>query len=126
MRSLPKNRSLNELDLYKIINRLKVKYFRGVFMRDALPMKPNFNECAVINLDSIQNAGTHWTAYCKKGKSVYYFDSFGNLQPPKELIDYFGSDVKIYYNNLKYQEFGTVVCGQLCITFLHYFNKRYF
>lgn len=95
-------------------------------MRDNLPKKPLLNECAIINLDNQQNDGTHWTAYCKKADLVYYFDSFGNLPPPIELVKYFGSDVEIHYNNLKYQDFGTIICGQLCITFLHHFNKKYF
>lgn len=105
---------------------MNIKNFRGVFMRDSLPNKPLKNECAIVNLDSQQNDGTHWTAYCKKSNIVYYFDSYGNLPPPKELVRYFGSNVKIHYNNLKYQDFQTNICGQLCITFLYYFNKRYF
>lgn len=95
-------------------------------MRDNLPTKPLQNECGVVNLDSDAGPGTHWTAYCKKDSVVYYFDSFGNLPPPKELLKYFGSRCKIYYNNNIYQKYGTVVCGQLCITFLNHFNKRYY
>ena len=95
-------------------------------MRDSLPKRPLRNECAVVNLDSADGPGTHWIAYCKKGSPVDYFDSFGNLPPPRELFKYFGSKRKVYYNNSNYQKFGTVVCGQLCITFLNHFNKRYY
>lgn len=55
----------------------------------------NGNECAVINLDSQRNEGTHWVAYRKMGHVVNYLDSFGHLEPPKELIDYLGVRVKI-------------------------------
>lgn len=125
MKSLPNERALNELDIHRHVSRLKIKHFRGVFMRDSLPLKPHTNECAIVNLDSIVGSGTHWIAYCKKGDNVYYFDSFGNLQPPTKLLSYFGSQCKIYYNNLKYQNYGTSICGQLCIMFLSHFNKHY-
>lgn len=105
--------------------RLKIKYFRNVFMRDDLPKKPHQNECAIVNLDSMDGPGTHWVAYCKKNNSVYYYDSFGDLPPPLELVNYFGSGTKIFYNYLIYQNFNTFICGQLCLTFLYHFNKYY-
>lgn len=127
MESLPNNRALNELDIHQHVNRLKIKHFRGIFMRDNLPRRPHrLNECGIVNLDSIVGPGTHWIAYCKHGDNVYYFDSFGNLPPPKELLKYFGSRCKIYYNYFNYQKYGTIVCGHLCIKFLHHFNKKYF
>lgn len=126
MNSLPNNKALNDIDIHQHVKRLKIKHFRGVFMRDNLPRKPCKRECAVVNLDSIMGPGTHWTAYCKRGSEVYYFDSYGNLAPPKELLNYFGSNCKIFYNNLNYQEYGSAVCGQLCIKFLNNFNKHYF
>lgn len=95
-------------------------------MRDHLPIKSLKNECAVVNLDSIRGPGTHWVAYGKKGDNVYYYDSFGNLPPPRELIKYFGSDSKIQFNYKKYQDYNTFVCGQLCLTFLNNFNKQFF
>lgn len=125
MQSLPNDRALNELDILHHVDRLKIRHFRGVFMRDRLPIKPHVNECGIVNLDSMTGPGTHWCAFCKKGRNVYYFDSFGNLRPPVELLNYFGSDCKIYYNNLKYQNYGTFICGQLCIKFLNHFNKLY-
>lgn len=99
--------------------------FRGVFMRDNLPQrKPWKNECMIINHDSIKNSGTHWTCYAKENKNVYYFDSYGKLAPPLELIRYLGSDCKIYYNLSRYQDFNTVICGHLCLEFLHTFYVK--
>lgn len=86
-------------------------------MRDRLPKKPRKYECSVVNLDSESGVGTHWVAYCKDGAHTYYFDSFGNLQPPREFIEYIGDDSTIYYNYTKYQNFGTTNCGHLCIIF---------
>ncbi len=108
------------------MKRVNIHHFRGIFMRDNLPnrQRPLKNECAIINLDTTSGPGTHWTAYYKKDKDVYYFDSYGNLPPPIELIMYLGSDCNIYYNYKTYQRYGTVICGQLCLKFLYnMFNK---
>lgn len=65
-------------------------------MRDALPRgKPRKNERAVVNLDGRAGRGTHWVAYKKEGNRVAYFDSFGDLKPPAELIEYLGPETEI-------------------------------
>lgn len=88
-------------------------------MRDDLPKsKPWRNESAIINLDSKENQGTHWTCYRKRANKVYYFDSFGNLQPPIELKRYLrGCD--IFYNFNREQNYNTNICGHLCLNFLY-------
>ena len=86
-------------------------------MRDNLPAKPNINECGIVNLDSKVGRGTHWVAYKKRGDKVIYFDSYGNLQPTTELIEYFrGCNIK--FNHDKYQN-STFNCGHLCLEFLY-------
>lgn len=87
-------------------------------MRDTLPHKPYANECAVVNLDLNANSGTHWVAYYKNGANVEYFDSFGNLKPPKELIEYFKA-YQITYNHNHYQKYSEKNCGHLCLNFLY-------
>ena len=86
-------------------------------MRDSLTKKTKINESAIINIDSKNGSGSHWVCYKKVGKNVKYFDSFGNLQPPLELLEYWG-DVNVTYNQNRYQSFKTENCGQLCISFL--------
>ena len=68
-------------------------YFRGVFMCNTL-----LTSCACLNKSGIMHlddAGlcAYWIAYVKRNNRVVYFDSFGNLQPPKELMRYFGNGV---------------------------------
>lgn len=87
-------------------------------MRDKLPFKRRKIECGVINLDNNDGPGTHWVAYKIRNKKIIYFDSFGNLQPPKEFIQYIGPENTIFYNYNKYQDFGTVNCGHLGLEFL--------
>lgn len=88
-------------------------------MRDRLYQPPAYQESAIVNLDSSRNKGTHWVAYIKKGNLVHYFDSFGNLKPPRELADYFGPGVKILYNNDPYQTYNQSNCGHICLSFLY-------
>lgn len=104
---------------------MKIPHFRGVYMRDNLPKnKPWKNECMVINHDSTDRPGTHWTCYVKKNKNVFYFDSYGKLAPPLELLRYLGSIFKIHYNYKQYQDYGTIVCGHLCMQFLYEFYEH--
>lgn len=88
-------------------------------MRDRLPEKCRKYECGVINLDSEIGLGTHWVGYHKMNKVCYYFDSFGDLQPPREFITYIGDDnCVIYFNYKRHQKFDSVICGHLCLKFL--------
>lgn len=86
-------------------------------MRDSLPKRPRKHECAIVNLDNSTGPGTHWVAYYKKDFSIEYFDSFGNLQPPLEIINYLGSNIK--YNYTAHQNYNSVNCGHLYLNFLY-------
>lgn len=92
-------------------------------MRDSLPARgPRRYESAIINLDGSLGPGTHWVAYRKTNSKVTYYDSFGNLPPPIELVRYLLSGAEassiINYTYDRQQEFGTVWCGHLCLKFL--------
>lgn len=111
---LPK-RALSNIDIIKYAIK-NIPYFRGVYMKDELPKYPNNLESGIINLANSTSKGTHWIAYFKRGLSSYYFDSFGNLKPPLEVVRYLGKNINYNYN--RYQKFGTVNCGHLCLEFL--------
>lgn len=107
------------LQLLRIAKRMRIPYFRGVYMRDALPREIRRNESGIVNLDDTDGPGTHWVAYAKRGDRVVYFDSFGNLRPPREIARYLGSDnARIMYNHTAYQTYDQTICGQLCLLFL--------
>lgn len=115
------HRPLTNLDLSQIVKKLKIPYFRGVFVRDKLPTKINIRETGIVNLDSHIGKGTHWVAYSKNGDLITYFDSYGNLRPPRELVKYFysdGSTNHIQYNYNRYQK-NSYNCGHLCLSFLY-------
>lgn len=113
------SRALSNIDLQKYAKELKIAFFRGVFMRNNLPTKVNRNECAIVNLDSNDGPGSHWVTYKKRNNLVIYFDSYGNLPPPKELVSYFGNKCSIHYNYSRYQPYNSVKCGHLCLAFLY-------
>lgn len=115
LNSLPR-RALTDIDLKK--HAKKVPYFRGVFMRTALPLKPQRKERGIVNLDDARGPGTHWVAYKKDNKKVLYYDPFGDLRPPTELVNYFRG-CQIFYNFEQEQDYNTKVCGHLCLKFLY-------
>lgn len=92
-------------------------------MLDTLPREGSWvDEQGVVNLDSVRGEGSHWVAYSKRGRLVSYFDSFGNLEPPPELIKYWKKSsiipLVIEYNYKRRQPFNSVQCGALCLAFL--------
>ena len=62
------NRLLSNFETIDAAKPLKIKNFRDVFMRDALPSKPKVNECTVVNFDSSDGQGTHYVCYFKREK----------------------------------------------------------
>lgn len=112
------NKELTDKELITYVSCLKIPFFRGVFMKDALPGKIWKNETGIVNLDNSEGSGTHWVCYKKLGSTIYYFDSFGNLPPPKELQYYFKTAKNVLYNYKREQPDETVICGHLCLDFL--------
>ena len=104
------NRPLSNFDLVNAVKKLKIKCFRGVFLLDTFPNKPNRKECGIVNFDKSGGNGTHWVAWYKNNKSKIYFDSYG-VQPPVD--DYLGDSIQ--YNTDQVQPRGEVFCGHLCL-----------
>jgi len=82
--------AITKMQLEQLAKRMRIPLFRGVFMRNNLPISGvRRNESGIVNLDDVDDPGTHWVAYAKRGDRVVYFDSFENLRPHKELVRYF-------------------------------------
>ena len=87
-------------------------------MRNELPLSGSHDrESAIVNLDDNRGPGTHWVAYHKRRNNVVYFDSFGNLQPPFELMNYLNVET-VKYKVKKFQDYDSYNCGHLCLQFL--------
>ena len=116
------DKPLSNFELSAAVKKLKIKNFRGIFMRDELPQKPKNKECGILNLDDTGNNppgnnGTHWVCwFCTSPAKSYYFDSFG-LSPPLEMQQYLRGEIEI--NNVQVQPMGTNICGHLCLYILN-------
>ena len=146
------NKPLSNYELLQAVKDLKIRNFRGVFLRDELPNKPRMNECGIINLaDSKDLEGTHWTCY-------FQGDPKGTkgIKDPRRVARFpsqvLGSpshsskkEWKVYYfdsygiqppieivkylgsntiqNTFQIQDFNQVVCGHLCLYVLFHLNK---
>ena len=106
------NKPLSNFELEEAVKRLKIPSFRGVFLLDTLPKKPNKKECGIVNFDKSGGPGMHWVAWYKNGKTKIYFDSYG-VRPPLEVAEYLGSP--IHCNTDQLQTTGQVFCGHLCL-----------
>ena len=114
------NKPLSNFELEDAVGKLNILCFRGVFLLDTLPRKPNKKECSIVNFDKSGGPGTHWVAWYKNGKTKIYFDSYG-VQPPLEVIDYLKRP--IHYNTDQLQPAGEVFCGHLCLYVLKELNE---
>ena len=114
--SIP-NEALSSHQLYAFIKDLKIKNFRGIFMRNGLPIRSLKTECGILNLDVEKGSGTHWTCWYKLDSThCYYFDSYG-LTSPSEFDDYIKMDFQVSPYNI--QRDHPNICGHLCLIFLY-------
>ena len=89
------NKPLSNIGLINAVRKLEIPEFRGVFVRDNLPVKGKRNECGILNLDDASGRGNHRVVWYRKNYENYYFDSYG-IQPPREIIEYL-KDLILYF-----------------------------
>jgi len=89
---MPKGVTTNVL-LQRLANRMRVLYFRSIFIRTALPTGVRRNKSDIVKLDNAEGLSTYWVACAKRENRAIYFDSFGNLRPPKKLPRYLKNNV---------------------------------
>lgn len=113
------------MDTIEIDKRITVPGFLGAFAYDALPPRQDGDFSLVINTEVASKPGAHWIALVKKGKLMYFLDSYGrNVKhftfPTgfKETILKYIGDSKWKFNPLLLQQFTSNVCGEYCIYFI--------
>ena len=104
--------ALSNIQLLETAKKIKIRNFRGVFLRDELPKRPREIECGILNLDDSTGKGTHWVGWIKNRDDKFYFDGYG-LPPPLELLKYLRSPV--YYNSERIQPDNEVFFVHLCL-----------
>ena len=118
MKTFETIKPLSNFEITDKCKELKIKNFKGVFMRDELKGKSSKNECLILNLDDGSGKGTHWTCLYVNNNLRYYFDSFG-LPPPLEILNYCSNYVDIKYSDHKIQKINVIICGQYSIYVLY-------
>jgi len=107
----------------------------GIYFKDELPRKLEYNKGYVINLDDgtdeegNQNEGTHWTClqvnkYPDGKIEPIFFDPYG--ASPSESVKKFVEDntgKKLPYTKKDIQSLMNNACGWYCCAFLHYINS---
>lgn len=113
MSNLPK-KALSNFDIENIARDYNIPNFKGVFMRDTLPRKPETRECLVLNWDLNKNTGTHWSCIYinpEHPDDRIYFDSYG-FDAPTEVHSY----LQHYkWNTFQLQNYNDYICGHLCM-----------
>lgn len=119
------DRSLSNFDIDHFAISLGIPHWCGCHSRDLLPKRVDIMSVVINIQNSNDGEGTHWTSFVILNNIAIYFDSFGNLKPPLDVVEYIGPDVDIYYNSYQYQNYNTYNCGALCILFLFDFWNWY-
>ena len=118
---LDADEALTNIDLLRYIDELKVPKFRGVFMRDELPERPNPVECGIVNLSTHEQMGTHWVCYARIHNTRVYFDSVGQKTPLEiqyylKTAEEFDNGSKVIERNADVvQRPNTKICGHMCL-----------
>ena len=100
------------------MKQLGIKHFRGVFSKNALPVRIKNKGCGIVNLDDNIEPGTHWVAYRNIDRFCEYFDSF-ELKMPLEVEKYMTTSGKqLVYSIDEIQERDSVLCGYWCLYYL--------
>lgn len=91
----------------------------NILMRDEMN-KLNKDGFYIINLDTSNNEGTHWTCLYYHPLKSFYFDSFGFV-PPLEVEE----KIKPYlYNDKDIQDYNSKACGWYCLAFIKFVNDK--
>ena len=57
------NEPLSNFQLIEAAKKLNIRNFRGVFVRDQLPKRPNAVECGILNTGDSTTNGFHWMCW---------------------------------------------------------------
>lgn len=95
--------------------------FQGVYPVDRLPPRVGYPCAIVINTDTVDGAGEHWTAvYIDSFEVGYHFDSLGLLPLHPFVIEFLNAHtVKWSQNSQPVQSVFSEKCGYFCLYFLY-------
>jgi hypothetical protein len=111
-------KTTNNFQLEEYANKLGLP-LNNILMRDEMN-KLNEDGFYIINLDSSDNQGTHWTCLYFHPLKSCYFDSYGFV-PPLEVEQ----KIKPYiYNDADIQDFNSEACGYYALAFIKFLHDK--
>jgi hypothetical protein len=115
--------TLTNFDIEDICKILKLG-INGVFMKDEIDLNNLKNGNFVMNLQNHNESGSHWVAFVKKGKQIYYSDSFGCPPPQNEMNIFHKQHDELYYNKKVVQDINSHMCGWFAMLFLYFMKNE--
>ena len=111
-------KTTNNYELEEYANKLKIP-LNNILMRDEMKELKE-DGFYIINLDSSDNNGTHWTSLYFHPLNSCYFDSYGFV-PPLEVEQ----KIKPYiYNDADIQDFNSEACGYYALAFIKFLHDK--
>ena len=110
------------IQLMNFAKQLGLKPFRCV-MRDEIKSLPQFGYF-IVNIQTSNENGVHWSAIYSDKKRVYFFDSYA-LPPLKEVLEKFNHTNERWCEDWheQIQTFDKKYCGQMSLYFLYRMSK---
>ena len=123
-------RTLDNIEIDSILKKSDLSNYGGTIMlNEVSKLKPN--HCAIINLNTSNEPGSHWVCVFDgpSQEEVVYFDSFG-VGPPKQIQKFMNkcakkSGKKMVYSSMQLQTLNTSSCGWWCMYILTHLDKGY-
>ena len=110
--------TLSNHELYQLCDAASVPCV--IIMRNELtPQLLREHNNFILNLESdVDGLGTHWTALHRRGRNLYYCDSFGTPMPQEQTDMAAREGFKVYHSMKQIQAIESQCCGFYC-TLLH-------
>jgi hypothetical protein len=112
------HKTTNNRQLGRVGRQLFGSEFLGVFPRDKIPVFPKGKSYCIINTDTSNGAGIHWTGLACVDRRVYGYDSYGrDINKLLKVKGVVNSDMKD-----REQKILDKNCGQRVIAWLLVFK----
>jgi hypothetical protein len=115
---IKKKKTLSNFDLEELGKVLRVPF--DFIMRDQLTANTLNDGNYILNLDTSTGQGTHYVAFVvdNASKTVYYFDSYGQVPPNEAVVLWTANKFKVKCNSVHIQDLKSRLCGFYAIYFL--------